>query len=67
MKNKIREHREAAGLTQQELAEKAGCSRQFINMLENDTQINVSIKVLAQIANALNKPVDDLIFFERDV
>lgn len=67
MRNKIKENREEAGLTQQELAEKAGCSRQFINMLENNTEINVSLKTISQIAAALNKTIDDLIFFETSV
>lgn len=62
MKLRIKEYREKQGLTQQELAEKANCSRQFINMLENSDDINVSTKVLLGIANALEVKVDDLIF-----
>lgn len=64
MKLKIKEYREKQGLTQQELAEKASCSRQFINMLENSDDINVSTKVLLNIANALEVKVDDLIFLD---
>jgi DNA-binding XRE family transcriptional regulator len=67
MRNRIKENREEAGLTQQELADKAGCTRQFINMLENNPEINVSINTLSRIAAALNKTVDDLIFFETNV
>ena len=65
MKLKIREIRESHGMTQQELADKANCSRQYINMLENDDGINVSSKKLLCIANALNVKVDDLIFLEQ--
>ena len=64
MKLKIKEYREKQGMTQQELAEKASCSRQFINMLENSDDINVSTKVLLNIANALEVKVDDLIFLD---
>lgn len=64
MKLRIKEYREKQGLTQQELAEKANCSRQFINMLENSDDINVSTKVLLGIANALEVKVDDLIFLK---
>lgn len=64
MKLRIKEYREKQGLTQQELAEKANCSRQFINMLENSDDINVSTKVLLNIANALEVKVDDLIFLK---
>lgn len=64
MKYNIKIFREAKGMTQQDLADKAGCSRQFVNMLENSDEINVSTKVLVNIANALERTVDDLIFFE---
>lgn len=65
MKLKIKEYRTQRGLSQQKLADEAGCSRQFINMLENSDDINVSSKVLLAIANALGVTVDDLIFFEQ--
>lgn len=65
MKYNIKKFREAKGMTQQELADKAGCSRQFVNMLENSDEINVSTKVLVNIANALERTVDELIFFEH--
>lgn len=65
MRYNIKKFREAKGMTQQELADKAGCSRQFVNMLENSDEINVSTKVLVNIANALERTVDELIFFEH--
>lgn len=65
MRYNIKVFREAKGMTQQDLADKAGCSRQFVNMLENSDEINVSTKVLVNIANALERTVDDLIFFEK--
>ena len=67
MKYNIKKYREAKGMTQAELAEKAGCSRQFVNMLENSDGINVSSKVLVKLANALGKTVDELIFFDNKV
>ncbi len=67
MKYNIKRCREAKGMTQQELADAAGCSRQFINMLENSDEINVSTKKLLDIANALGTTVDELIFFEAKV
>ena len=62
MKYNIKKFREAHNMTQQELAEKAGCSRQYINMLENNEVINISSKLLLAIARALNVSVDDLLF-----
>ena len=67
MRYNIKKYREAKGMTQQELAESAGCSRQFVNMLENSDEINVSTKVLVSIANALGRTADELIFFETKV
>ena len=62
MKIKIRERRLVKGLTQQELADKCGCSRQFINQIEADGSINVSSKLLYKIAEALECPIDDIFF-----
>ncbi len=64
MKYKIRKFRKDKGLSQQELAERAGCTRQFINMLENSDDINISTKMLIRIANALEVSVDSLLFSE---
>ena len=63
MKYNIRKYREALNLTQQELADKVGCSRQYINELENDGVRNISTKLLCSLATALNVEVDDLLFF----
>ena len=46
MRYRIRELRKEKGLSQQELANKARCTRQFINMLENSDEINISTKML---------------------
>lgn len=65
MKNRIKEFRKAVGFTQQELANAAGCTRQFINMLEaEDADINLSATLLASLAKALGCTMDDLILPE---
>lgn len=62
MKYSIRDRRQEAGLTQKELAEKAGCTRQFINMLESEDQdFNISTDLLIGLADALHCRIDDLI------
>lgn len=58
---KIKEHREAAGFTQEELAEKAGLSRTTIAMLESNGG-NTTTKTLAKIATALGISLDALFF-----
>ncbi len=65
MKLKIKEYHKSKNLTQQELADKAGCTRQFINMLENNDDINVSGKMLVNIARPLDTTVDDILFAKK--
>ncbi len=59
---KIKERRLLMGLTQQQLAEKSGCTRQFINQIESDGNINVSSKLLLRIAESLECTIDDIFF-----
>ena len=61
---KIKEFREAARMTQEELAEKSGISRGTISALENGTARNTTSKTLVQIARALNATVEQIFFAE---
>ena len=56
----IREKREALGLTQIEVAEKAGLDRNYIGMVERGER-NPSYLSLIKIASGLNMSVDQLI------
>lgn len=56
----IREKREALGLTQIEVAEKAGVDRNYIGMVERGER-NPSYLSLIKIAKGLNLTVDQLI------
>lgn len=60
MSYKIREMRLAAGMTQTELAQKSGISRQTINGLENGTVTVTTTETLIKIASALGKRVSDI-------
>lgn len=59
MHNRIREYREALGMTQEELAKKAGISRPFLSTVETGTAIPTVAKA-ADIAAALETTVDEL-------
>lgn len=59
---KIKALREALGMTQEELAEKSGISRQTISSLENNQTRSTSTKTLEKIAAALNSTVGNLFF-----
>ena len=58
---KLRQERERANLSQEELARKAGVSQQAISMLENENRKNPRIDTVASIARVLGCTVDDLI------
>ena len=59
---KIRERRTAQGLTQEELAHRAGLDFSYLNQIENGRR-NPSLDAIGRIAAALGVPVRDLISF----
>lgn len=62
---KIKERREELNMTQEELAQRSGVSRQTISALENDKYENVLVGTLASIATALGTTVDKIFCHER--
>jgi len=58
--NPLKVWREHRGLTQQQLAEKAGISAPFLSQMETGKR-KASVKVLANIASILQVDIDDLI------
>ncbi|MFD1471811.1 helix-turn-helix transcriptional regulator [Companilactobacillus mishanensis] len=59
MKNLIREKRKEKKLSQEELANTAGVTRQTINAIEND-KYDPSLKLAFQLAAILHVRVDEL-------
>ena len=57
---RIREVRATLGITQDELAEKAGISKGFLSDVENNNR-NISSEYLLRIANALGASIDYLL------
>lgn len=64
MKNKVKEYREKEKLTQDELAEKSGVSRNTISALETGANTNVTYEIMDKIAKALNKKASIIFFGE---
>lgn len=64
MKNKVKEYREKAGLTQEQLAKKAEVSRNTISSLETKTNTNVTYEIMQRISEALNEKVTTIFFNE---
>ena len=60
MKNSIKKRREELGMSLTELAIKSDLSAGYICHLENGSRKNPSMKVVQQIAKALNTTVDAL-------
>lgn len=53
--------RESNGWTQEYLAERYGCTKQYIQRIEAGSQ-NVSVAILVRLANALHFPFLEMFF-----
>ena len=60
MATRLREFREAKGLSGNELARIAGVSRMTIYKLETGAQQSYTMRTLQKIASALSIPMDEL-------
>jgi putative transcriptional regulator len=65
MKNKVKLGRVENNLTQGQLAERAGCTRQTIGLIEAG-KFNPSLQLCLAIGKALNKSLDDLFWIEEE-
>ncbi len=61
IKTRVKEFREEKGLTQQELADRVGVSRQTIYYLEN-SDYNPSLTLSFKISEVLEKPLNEIFF-----
>ena len=59
MENNSRSLRKAAGLTQEDLAQALGVTRQTINAIEND-KYDPTLGLAMRLARFLNTPVEDI-------
>lgn len=62
MQNKLRQARDDANMSQEELAKRSGISRTTISGIENNEDIVVKTSTIIAIANALNKRAQDIFF-----
>jgi transcriptional regulator with XRE-family HTH domain len=62
--NKVRERRTALGLSQEELAERAGVHRTYIGMIER-AEKNITLENIEKIAIALEIPLNKLMSLEK--
>ncbi|MCS5490209.1 MULTISPECIES: helix-turn-helix transcriptional regulator [Algoriphagus] len=64
MKNKIRDLREQKGMTQEELAEFIGVSRQTINAIEKQ-KFDPSLPTAFKMAKLFGLPIESIFQFEE--
>ncbi len=64
MQNRIKEFRTKLGMTQEELAVRAGVRRETIVFLEQG-KYNPSLKLAYDVATALKTKLDDIFIFEK--
>lgn len=65
MKNTIKVERAILDITQEELAQKIGVSRQTINSIEKDRYVPSTVLAL-KLSAVFNKPVNDLFILNGD-
>lgn len=66
MKNRIRELREAFGLTQERLGALVGASRQAINAIETE-KFEPSIWLAHDISRVFGRSIEEVFLFERSL
>ncbi|MFO7822686.1 MAG: helix-turn-helix transcriptional regulator [Cyclobacterium sp.] len=64
MKNKIRELRTAGNMTQEDLAEIIGVSRQTINAIEKE-KFDPSLPTAFKLSKLFKLPIDQIFFFDE--
>ncbi|QST01070.1 helix-turn-helix transcriptional regulator [Pontibacillus sp. ALD_SL1] len=65
MKNNVKVARVQVDLTQAQLAEQVGVTRQTISLIEKG-KYNPSLKLCLEICYAVHKTLDDLFWVERE-
>jgi len=65
MKNRLKEIRAIRGISQEELADILGVSRQTIGSLENG-RYNPSILLAFKIAHYFGMPIEDIFIYEEE-
>jgi len=65
VKNKVKIARVQVDLTQQQLAEKVGVTRQTISLIEKG-KYNPTLKLCLSICYAVNKTLDEIFWIERE-
>lgn len=63
LKNKLKERRTECGLSQVELAAKAGISRATISKIENNEEVNLTTQTIAKLSEVLGVNPSEIFLF----
>ena len=66
MKNKVRQLRKEKGLTQEQLGEIIGVSRQTINAIEKE-KFDPSLPTAFKMSQLFERPIEDFFLFEEKI
>lgn len=67
MRDYLIEKREKLGMSQQDVADAVGISRQYYNAIENGTrQKKMDITLVAKLSGALNTTLEEIISSEKE-
>lgn len=64
MKNRVKELRKLKGLTQEQLAEFIGVSRQTVNAIEKE-KFDPSLPTAFKMSKLFNLPIEEFFFYEQ--
>lgn len=60
MENRLKEAREAKGMSQEELSKESGVARTVISYIETKKNMDVKLSTLSSLANTLGEKVSDI-------
>lgn len=60
MENRLKEAREAKGMSQEELSKESGVARTIISYIETKKNMDVKLSTLSSLANTLGEKVSDI-------
>lgn len=63
LKNRLKERRTECGLSQVELAAKAGISRATISKIENNEEVNLTTQTIAKLSEVLGVNPSEIFLF----
>ena len=65
MKNRLKQFREEANMTQEELSKKSGVARTIISYLETEKDCDVKVSTLKSLSHVLGHSIQDIFFNEE--